>query len=95
MLDGAVMLFDGVKGVEAQSETVWEQANKYQLPRICFVNKIDRPGASIERTANLIEKVLDTKALLINLPLEQESNFKSVVDLPTMKVRIRVINKGL
>ena len=88
------MIFDGVKGVEAQSEAVWEQANRYKLPRICFVNKIDGFGASMERTTTSIEKILGIKTFPINIPLEKERNFKSVVDLPTMKVRVQMINKG-
>jgi len=72
--------------VEPQSETVWEQANKYKLPRICFVNKMDRPGASLSLTAESIRKILDVKPLMLNLPLGEEHNFTGVIHLPTLKV---------
>ncbi len=88
VLDGAVVIFDGVQGVEPQSETVWEQANKYKLPRVCFVNKMDRPGASLSITADSIKKVLGVKPLLLNLPLGEEHNFSGVIHLPSLQVFI-------
>ena len=88
VLDGAVVIFDGVQGVEPQSETVWEQANKYKLPRICFVNKMDRPGASLTHTMDSIKKTLGVKSFALNIPLGEEHNFKGIVHLPSMQVRI-------
>ena len=86
VLDGAVVIFDGGQGVEPQSETVWEQANKFKLPRICFVNKMDRPGASMKLTADSIQSILNVKPLLLNLPIGEEHRFNSVIHLPSMKV---------
>lgn len=86
VLDGAVVIFDGVQGVEPQSETVWEQANKFKLPRICFVNKMDRPGASMKFTAQSIQKALNVKPLMLNLPVGEERNFNSIIHLPSLKL---------
>ncbi len=81
VLDGGVVLFDAVQGVEAQSETVWRQADKYNVPRICFVNKMERVGASFEHTVEMIEGRLRAKALPIQLPLGSEVDFQGVIDL--------------
>src|SRR6202161_3653767 len=81
VLDGAVAVFDAVAGVEPQTETVWRQANKYNVPRICFVNKMDRIGADFERTVEMIRDRLDALPAVIQLPIGVESEFKGVVDL--------------
>ena len=81
VLDGGVVVFDAVSGVEAQSETVWRQANKYHVPRICFINKLDRPGSSYYKTLAMIEERLKAKALPISIPLGAEENFKGIIDL--------------
>ncbi len=81
VLDGGVVLFDAVQGVEAQSETVWRQADKYNVPRICFVNKMERVGASFEHTVEMIETRLHAKALPIQIPVGSEATFQGVVDL--------------
>lgn len=85
VLDGGVVVFDAVAGVEPQSETVWRQADRYKVPRICFVNKMDRVGASFERTCEMIVDRLGVEPLLIQLPLGREDSFKGVIDLFTMK----------
>ena len=81
VLDGAVAVFDAVAGVEPQTETVWRQANKYNVPRICFVNKMDRIGADFERTVAMIKDRLDALPAVIQLPIGAESEFKGIVDL--------------
>ena len=81
VLDGAVAVFDAVAGVEPQTETVWRQANKYNVPRICFVNKMDRIGANFERTVEMIRDRLDALPAVIQLPIGSESGFQGVVDL--------------
>ena len=81
VLDGAVAVFDAVAGVEPQTETVWRQANKYNVPRICFVNKMDRIGADFERTVAMIRDRLDALPAVIQLPIGAESEFQGVVDL--------------
>ncbi len=85
VLDGAVAVFDGVAGVEPQSETVWRQADKYHVPRICFVNKMDRTGANFYRCVDMIVERLGAKPLVMQLPDGCESDFIGVVDLLTMK----------
>jgi elongation factor G len=85
VLDGAVAVFDAVAGVEPQSETVWRQADRYQVPRICFVNKMDRTGADFERTVHMIEDRLHAQPLVVQLPWGQESGFAGVIDLVEMK----------
>ena len=85
VLDGAVCVFDGVAGVEPQSETVWRQADKYGVPRICFINKLDRAGASFERSFDSILKRLGANAVALQIPIGLEEHFKGVVDLITMK----------
>jgi len=81
VLDGGVVVFDAVAGVEAQSETVWRQADRYGVPRICFINKMDRVGANFNRTISMIEERLHAKPLTIQLPLGSESNFQGIIDL--------------
>src|SRR6266496_720816 len=85
VLDGAVAVFDGVAGVEPQSETVWRQADKYGVPRICFINKLDRAGASFDRSFESIITRLGANPVAIQIPIGIESDFRGVVDLITMK----------
>ncbi len=85
VLDGAVAVFDGVAGVEPQSETVWRQANKYKVPRICFVNKMDRTGANFFRCVQMMIDRLGANPLVLQLPIGSESDFVGIVDLVTMK----------
>ena len=85
VLDGAVAVFDGKEGVEPQSETVWRQADKYDVPRICFVNKMDKLGADFYFTVDTIIKRLGAKPLVIQLPIGSESSFEGVVDLVEMR----------
>lgn len=85
VLDGAVAVFDGKEGVEPQSETVWRQADKYDVPRICFVNKMDKLGADFYFTVDTIINRLGAKPLVIQLPIGAESNFEGVVDLVEMR----------
>ncbi len=88
VLDGAVVVFDGVAGVEPQSETVWRQADKYQVPRICFINKFDRMGADFDKDVASIRNRLNKRAYPIQLNIGAESNFKGIIDLITMKAEI-------
>jgi len=85
VLDGACAVFDAVHGVEPQSETVWRQADKYGVPRICFINKIDKMGADFEHAVDTIRKRLSARPVAIQLPIGQEDKFKGVVDLMAMK----------
>ncbi len=85
VLDGGVVVFDGVAGVEPQSETVWHQADKYKVPRICFINKLDRMGASFWDSLKSIEERLTSNAVPITLPIGLESAFEGVIDLIEMK----------
>ncbi|MHC4849798.1 MAG: elongation factor G, partial [Planctomycetota bacterium] len=85
VLDGAVVVFDGVHGVEAQSETVWRQANRYHVPRLCFVNKLDRAGASFDRAVESIRKRLNKLPLICQLPIGVEKELRGVVDLVAMR----------
>jgi elongation factor G len=85
VLDGAVAVFDGVAGVEPQSETVWRQADKYRVPRICFINKLDRAGASFDRSFQSIIDRLGANPVAIQIPIGLEDQFKGVVDLIAMK----------
>jgi elongation factor G len=85
VLDGAVAVFDGVAGVEPQSETVWRQADKYGVPRICFINKLDRAGASFDRSFQSIIDRLGANPVALQIPIGLEDQFKGVVDLITMK----------
>jgi len=88
VLDGAVAVFDAVAGVEPQSETVWRQADKYKVPRICFVNKMDRTGANFERCVEMMIDRLGTKPLVVQLPYGSEAELKGVIDLVTMKALV-------
>src|SRR5687767_6097925 len=81
VLDGGVVVFDAVAGVEPQSETVWRQADKYGVPRICFVNKMDRVGASFQRTLDMIVDRLKARPVPVQLPIGEESGFRGIVDL--------------
>ena len=81
VLDGAVAVFDAVAGVEPQTETVWRQANKYNVPRFCFVNKMDRIGADFERCVEMIHDRLDANVAVVQLPIGAESDFRGVIDL--------------
>jgi elongation factor G len=85
VLDGAVAVFDAVHGVQPQSEKVWRQADKYGVPRICFINKIDKMGADFEHAIDTIRKRLSAKPIAIQIPIGQEDKFKGVVDLLSMK----------
>ena len=85
VLDGAVVVFDGVAGVEPQSETVWRQADKFGVPRVCFVNKIDRTGASFEKALNSIWTKLTPNAVAVQIPIGEEDAFSGLIDLLTMK----------
>src|SRR3954453_22330241 len=88
VLDGAVAVFDAVHGVQPQSEKVWRQADKYGVPRICFINKIDKMGADFEHAIDTIRKRLNAKPIAIQIPIGQEDKFKGVVDLLSMKAII-------
>ena len=81
VLDGAVVVFDGVAGVEPQSETVWHQADKYDVPRLCFINKLDRMGASFEKSLQSIRERLTLNAVPVNLPVGLEEKFEGIIDL--------------
>src|SRR5512140_684382 len=85
VLDGGVVVFDAVQGVEPQSETVWRQADRYGVPRICFVNKMDRIGASYERTIQTIIDRLGANPIAMQVPIGNEAGFKGAIDLLTMK----------
>ena len=85
VLDGAVAVFDSVAGVEPQSETVWRQADKYRVPRICFVNKMDRIGADFRRTLDQIETKLGSNPVAVQIPIGSEDRFRGAIDLIRMK----------
>ena len=85
VLDGTICVFDAVAGVEPQSETVWRQADKYRVPRMCFVNKMDRVGADFYRCVDMMKDRLGATPLVMQLPLGAESNFKGVIDLLSSK----------
>jgi elongation factor G len=88
VLDGAVAVFDAVAGVEPQTETVWRQANKYRVPRICFVNKMDRIGADFFRSVDMIKGRLDAVPAVVQLPIGAEGHFKGMIDLIGMKALV-------
>jgi len=94
VLDGAVAVFDAVAGVEPQTETVWRQANKYHVPRLCFVNKMDRIGADFERTVEMIRDRLDALPAVTQLPIGSESEFLGVVDLLERKALVWANDMG-
>src|SRR5688572_19116766 len=81
VLDGGVVVFDAVAGVEPQSETVWRQADKYKVPRICFINKMDRMGANFDRTVQMIKDRLGARPVPIQLPIGAEDQFRGIIDL--------------
>ncbi|MGH8911636.1 MAG: GTP-binding protein, partial [Acidimicrobiia bacterium] len=88
VLDGAVAVFDGVAGVEPQSETVWRQADRYRVPRICFINKLDRTGADFHADVESIRTRLGATPLVMQLPIGKEADFLGLVDLVEMKAHI-------
>ncbi len=88
VLDGAVAVFDGVAGVEPQSETVWRQADRYSVPRICFVNKLDRTGANFDMCVGMIVSRLNAKPLVLQVPIGNEADFLGIVDLIAMKALV-------
>ena len=88
VLDGAVAVFDAVAGVEPQSETVWRQADKYHVPRICFVNKMDRTGADFQRCIDMMIDRLGTRPMIITWPIGAESEFKGIIDIVKMKALV-------
>jgi elongation factor G len=88
VLDGAVAVFDGVAGVEPQSETVWRQADRYRVPRICFVNKLDRVGAEFHRCVDMIVTRLNATPLVVQIPIGAEADFTGVVDLVGMRALV-------
>ncbi len=88
VLDGAVAVFDAVAGVEPQTETVWRQANKYGVPRICFINKMDRTGANFQQCVDMIRNRLDAVPAVIQLPIGSEGDFRGVVDLVRMRALV-------
>jgi elongation factor G len=88
VLDGAVAVFDAVAGVEPQTETVWRQANKYDVPRFCFVNKMDRVGADFRRCVEMIRDRLDAVPAVVQLPIGAESDFRGVIDLVSMTAMV-------
>jgi elongation factor G len=85
VLDGAVAVFDSVAGVEPQTETVWRQANKYKVPRLCFINKMDRTGANFYRTVDMIKDRLQAVPAIIQLPLGGEQEYRGIIDIVKMK----------
>jgi elongation factor G len=94
VLDGGVVVFDSVAGVEPQSETVWRQADKYGVPRICFINKMDRIGANFWRTVDMIRERLNATPVCIQLPIGSESNFQGIIDLIANKAIIYTDDLG-
>src|SRR6266496_3906530 len=94
VLDGAVCVFDSVAGVQPQSETVWRQADKYRVPRICFVNKMDRTGANFWRTVDMIKERLGATPVPIQLPIGSEDRFRGIVDLLENKAVLYVDDAG-
>ncbi|MGC0423301.1 elongation factor G [Embleya sp. AB8] len=95
VLDGAVTVFDGVAGVEPQSETVWRQADRYRVPRICFVNKLDRTGAEFHRCVEMIGERLGAVTLVVQLPIGAEAAFRGVLDLVRMRALVWSAETGL
>lgn len=94
VLDGAVAIFSGVEGVEPQSETVWRQADKYGVPRLAYINKMDRVGADFFNAVKMMEDRLKTKAVPVQLPLGQEDSFQGIIDLVKMKAIVYADEKG-
>jgi elongation factor G len=94
VLDGAVVVFDGVAGVEPQSETVWRQADRYRVPRICFINKLDRTGADFWRCVDMIRDRLGAIPVPVQLPIGSEDRFRGVIDLVEMKAILYLDDRG-
>src|SRR4051812_21611919 len=94
VLDGAVVVFDGVAGVEPQSETVWRQADRYRVPRICFINKLDRTGADFWRCVDMIRDRLGAVPVPVQLPIGSEDKFRGVIDLVEMKAILYPDDRG-
>src|SRR5690242_11540084 len=94
VLDGGVVVFDAVAGVEPQSETVWRQADKYAVPRICFINKMDRVGANYQRTVQMIVDRLGARPVPIQLPIGSEDRFRGIVDLLSNKAVLYLDDAG-
>ena len=94
VLDGGVVVFDAVQGVEPQSETVWRQADRYSVPRICFINKMDRTGASYSRTIQMVQDRLGANPIAVQYPIGAEAEFQGVVDLITQKSIIWTDDQG-
>ena len=88
VLDGAVVVFDGVAGVEPQSETNWRLADNYNVPRMCYVNKMDRSGANFRRCVDMIVNRLGARPMILSLPIGSEDNFRGLIDLVTMKALV-------
>ena len=88
VLDGGVVVFDAEEGVQSQSETVWRQADKYKVPRICFINKMDKLGADFEATVEEIKERLGANPIIMTVPIGKESEFTGVIDLLTLKAKI-------
>ncbi len=86
VLDGGVVIFDGVEGVESQSETVWRQADKYKVPRFCFINKLDRMGANFDFSLDSIKKKLGVNTVVVNFPVGNAETFRGIVDVLDMKM---------
>ena len=86
VLDGGVVVFDAVQGVEPQSETVWRQADKYEVPRLCFINKMDRVGADFNRAVDMIRERLGANPVIMQIPVGAEADFVGVIDLIDMKM---------
>jgi len=94
VLDGGIVVFDAVQGVEPQSETVWRQADRFHVPRICFVNKMDRVGASFDYTIQSIKKRLGANVIAMQMPIGAETEFRGVVDLLETGLSIGRMRKG-
>ena len=94
VLDGCAVLFCAVAGVQPQSETVWRQANKYNVPRIAFVNKMDRVGANFDRVVTQIKERLNSTPLVLTMPIGSEESYIGHVDLVTMTTRTWIVSEG-
>ena len=88
VLDGGVIIFDAVQGVEPQSETVWRQADRYGVPRLCFINKMDRVGASFDRTLDMVRRRLGANPIPVQMPIGSEADFRGIVDLIEMTATV-------
>src|SRR3989338_332820 len=86
VLDGGVVVFDGVEGVESQSETVWRQADRYKVPRFCFINKLDRMGANFDYSLDSIKKKLGVNTVVVNFPIGNAETFRGIIDVLDMRM---------